>query len=121
MNTKKTKKQRTEQEQREIDQRYINNLMRLIEGEILHITTGNSKTAIPSWNMLGGAASHPYDGKIPACYKDIFKDVCGTCGVDCDHCYAKNETRNPDTAAHMLVNTIIARKDLNRIKNYINS
>ena len=71
----------------------------------IYVSTDNSKTGIPSFNILAGGRDHEYTGYKNAetweAIKEKFGAVCGTCGGDCPGCYAKKMTRFP----HVLENT----------------
>ena len=82
----------------------------------VHITEDNSKTGIPSINLLAGGSDHEYNGARTAALQDAVNNATGgacrgTCDGDCPGCYAKKMTRYPDVFLNMVENTILARRD----------
>lgn len=76
----------------------------------VHLTDGNGKTGIESFNLLAGDAAHAYGGTVPAVLKDYAKTCVGTCGAGCDcvGCYAKETTRYPFAFINYAENTFLA-------------
>lgn len=71
------------------------------------ISEGNTKTNIPSFNLLAGDASKPYAGAVP---NSVYPGtVCGTCAGTCPGCYAMKMTRYPATFIAYANNTEITR------------
>ena len=56
------------------------------------ISEGNTKTKIPSFNLLAGNQKELYTGAVPS---SCDRDVCGTCPCSCPGCYAMRMTRYP--------------------------
>lgn len=79
----------------------------------IHISAGNTKTRIKSFNLLAGAMVSLYSGAIPAVCRDIALKlgVCGTCNGDCPGCYAKRLTRYPAVFNAYLENTLLCMQD----------
>jgi len=76
------------------------------------ISYGNTKTGIPSFNLLAGNQSHPYDGTAPHKFDGSeLRQVCGTCNTDCPGCYAKAMTRYDATFTHYAENTYMVYSD----------
>lgn len=86
----------------------------------LHISEGNGKTLIPSFNLLAGGKNHDYDGYTPKTIKkNGLECIKGTCLFDCPGCYAKKMTRYPDVFKNLLANTITANEEPEKIGNYV--
>lgn len=75
---------------------------------MVHISTSNSKTHIPSFNMLAGE-NNLYKGYMPGNMKDL-ASVGGTCGRRCPGCYAEKMTRYPDSFKNMVENTLTIKR-----------
>lgn len=76
------------------------------------VSYGNTKTGIPSFNLLAGNQSHPYDGTAPRKFDGSeLRQICGTCNTDCPGCYAKAMTRYDGTFTHYAENTYMAYSD----------
>lgn len=78
------------------------------------VSFGNTKTGIPSINLLAGDMAAVYDGCFPAVLKDTFSGICGTCNSNCPGCYAKKITRNIDPMIKYALNTMEAKEDPER-------
>lgn len=74
------------------------------------ITKGNTKTRIPSFNLLAGDKMHAYSGAAKSELKANI-NVCGTCSGDCPGCYAKRSTRFDNVFIAYARNTISAYTD----------
>ena len=74
---------------------------------MVHISTSNTKTHIPSFNLLAGE-NDLYKGYMPHTMRDL-ATVGGTCGRRCPGCYAERMTRYTGTFSNMVDNTIAAK------------
>lgn len=70
------------------------------------ISEENTKTHIPSFNLLAGAMGASYAGAIPSSCKAI--KACGTCPGTCPGCYAMKMTRYPAVYTAYADNTRIS-------------
>ena len=77
----------------------------------IHISKGNGKTGIWSFNLLAGDKTAEYDGVAPKKSVESIGRPCGTCTGNCPSCYAKRMTRYPAVYANMVENTLSARLD----------
>ena len=87
---------------------YIPELWDVTRTRVLY---GNTKTGLPSINLLAGDINHFYSGSIPGVLKKYFNLICGTCAQDCPGCYAKKITRNIEPFIKFALNTIEAKTD----------
>lgn len=92
-----------------------------------HISTKNSKTGVPSFNLLAGNSNAKYSGLIPPTVRPDLINVCGSCGCnDCPGCYAKKMTRYPSVYNAFAENTLLtytaAGREIiyNTVTEYIN-
>lgn len=73
-----------------------------------HISSHNSKTGIPSFNLLAGSSNHKYTGYISKSARKDLLNVCGTCGCnDCPGCYAKKMSRFTAVYNNFAENTLL--------------
>lgn len=73
-----------------------------------HISVNNSKTGVPSFNLLAGGSNEKYSGYIPAAARADLLNTCGTCGCNnCPGCYAKRLTRYPAVFNNYAENTLL--------------
>lgn len=80
------------------------------------ISWTNGKTGIPSVNLLAGDGE--YDGYTPEVLKGL-PSACGSCGCNCDGCYAKKMTRYIDVFIKFYLNTLEAKEDPERFVSLI--
>lgn len=78
---------------------------------MVHISTGNTKTGISSFNLLAGDKAHAYNGATPKNARAELLNVCGTCTGNCPGCYAKAMTRYINVYNAYAENTLQAMND----------
>lgn len=78
-----------------------------------HISASNSKTGIPSFNLLAGCGT--YDGYRPHTF-DNAPQIAGTCTHNCAGCYAKKMTRYTGVYFNYYENTLLIRRNLPSFK-----
>lgn len=83
----------------------------LFDSNRSRISYGNSKTGIPSINLLAGDIKKQYSGYVPEVLKDLFSGCTGTCSNTCTGCYALKTTRYIDSYIKYALNTREAKTD----------
>lgn len=99
------------------------NVRRLFDPKRRRVGTGNSKTGIPSVNILpGDKLAATYAGAMPGNIREMFDvvrgvlagyglTICGSCSGTCPGCYALKITRFTGPALSQMLNTLEALID----------